>query len=52
MYKSTFGTKNQIQFKNENEFYELLGYLGFAEKVFCHRHNVDKQANKLITFAV
>ena len=31
MYKPTFGTKNQIQFKNENEFYELLGYLAKSD---------------------
>jgi hypothetical protein len=27
MYKQSFGTKNQIQFSNEHEYYELLGYL-------------------------
>jgi len=27
MYKSNFGTKNQVQFNNPHEFYELLGYL-------------------------
>lgn len=27
MYKQTFGTKNQIQFSTEAEYYELLGYL-------------------------
>jgi hypothetical protein len=27
MYKSTFGTKQQITFNSESEFYELLGFL-------------------------
>lgn len=27
MYKATFGTKNQIQFSSESEYYQLLGYL-------------------------
>ncbi len=27
MYKQSFGTKNQISFSNENDYYELLGYL-------------------------
>lgn len=27
-------------------------YIGFAEKVFSHSHNVDNQNNKLITFIV
>ena len=27
MYKETFGTKNQISFNSEAEYYELLGYL-------------------------
>jgi hypothetical protein len=27
MYQETFGTKEQIRFKNEHEYYELLGFL-------------------------
>lgn len=27
MYQSTFGTKQQITFNSESEFYELLGFL-------------------------
>lgn len=27
MYRDTFGTKNQIRFASEAEYYELLGYL-------------------------
>lgn len=43
MYKSTFGTQNQIQFNNEHEFYELLGYLaksdGSTSLVWEHNEN-------------
>lgn len=43
MYKSNFGTQNQIQFKNEHEFYELLGYLaksdGTTSLVWEHNEN-------------
>lgn len=27
MYQSTFGTKNQVRFNSESDYYELLGYL-------------------------
>lgn len=27
MYQTTFGTRNQVQFNNEYEYYELSGYL-------------------------
>jgi hypothetical protein len=27
MYQSTFGTKSQVSFRNEHEYYELLGFL-------------------------
>jgi len=27
MYKATFGTRSQITFNSESEYYELLGYL-------------------------
>lgn len=43
MYKSTFGTQNQIQFNNEHEFYELLGFLaksdGSTSLVWEHNEN-------------
>jgi len=31
MYKTKFGTKNQISFSNQNEYYELLGYLSKSD---------------------
>lgn len=31
MYKKTFGTKNQISFSDEKEYYELLGYLAKSD---------------------
>ncbi|CAA0214130.1 conserved hypothetical protein [Tenacibaculum maritimum] len=31
MYQPNFGTQNQIQFSNENEYYELLGYLAKSD---------------------
>ncbi|MCQ2337183.1 MAG: hypothetical protein MJ010_08420 [Paludibacteraceae bacterium] len=43
MYKSNFGTQNQIHFNNEHEFYELLGYLaksdGTTSLVWEHNEN-------------
>jgi hypothetical protein len=46
MYKSTFGTKNQIQFRNESEFYELLGYLAKSDgsTSLVWEHNEDSGA--------
>ena len=31
MYKQNFGTKRQMQFANEHEFYKLLGYLAKSD---------------------
>lgn len=31
MYKSNFGTKDQITFSDESEYYELLGYLAKSD---------------------
>ena len=31
MYRQNFGTQNQICFNNENEYYELLGYLAKSD---------------------
>ena len=43
MYKSSFGSKRQIQFNSEHEFYQLLGYLaksdGSASIVWEHNEN-------------
>ncbi len=43
MYKSNFGSQNQIHFNNEHEFYELLGYLaksdGTTSLVWEHNEN-------------
>ncbi|GAB6010496.1 hypothetical protein [Viscerimonas tarda] len=43
MYKTTFGTRNQIQFNDEHEYYELLGFLaksdGSTSLVWEHNEN-------------
>lgn len=31
MYKPTFGTKNQINFRSESEYYEFLGFLAKSD---------------------
>ena len=31
MYKSNFGTQNQIQFNSESEYYQALGYLAKSD---------------------
>lgn len=31
MYQATFGTKQQISFNSESEYYELLGYLSKSD---------------------
>lgn len=31
MYQSAFGTKNQVTFNNEHEYYELLGFLAKSD---------------------
>jgi len=32
MYKSSFGMRNQILFRNENEYYQALGYLAKSDE--------------------
>ena len=43
MYQQNFGTQNQIQFNNQNEYYELIGYLaksdGTSSLVWEHNEN-------------
>ena len=43
MYKQSFGSKGQIQFADEHEFYTLLGYLaksdGSTSLVWEHNEN-------------
>lgn len=43
MYKQSFGSKGQIKFTNEHEFYTLLGYLaksnGSTSLVWEHNEN-------------
>ncbi|WP_242133384.1 hypothetical protein [Aestuariivivens marinum] len=31
MYQQNFGTQNQVQFRNEHEYYQLLGYLAKSD---------------------
>lgn len=31
MYKQSFGSKGQIQFQNEHQYYEMLGYLAKSD---------------------
>ena len=31
MYQASFGTRNQVQFNDEHEYYELLGYLAKSD---------------------
>ncbi len=31
MYQPTFGTRNQVSFNNEHEYYELLGFLAKSD---------------------
>lgn len=46
MYKQNFGTQNQIQFANESEYYELLGYLAKSDNstALTWEHNEDQGA--------
>jgi hypothetical protein len=46
MYQSSFGTQNQIQFNNQNEYYELLGYLAKSDGTssLVWEHNEDQGA--------
>jgi hypothetical protein len=46
MYKPSFGTRNQVQFKNEHEYYELLGFLAKSDGTtsLAWEHNEDQGA--------
>lgn len=46
MYQPNFGTQNQIQFGNQNEYYELLGYLAKSDGTtsLIWEHNEDQGA--------
>jgi len=46
MYQSTFGTKNQIHFNDEHEYYELLGYLAKSDETtsLVWEHNEEQGA--------
>ncbi len=44
MYKISFGTKNQIRFNNENEYYQALGYLAKSDRTSSiHWENNEQQ---------
>jgi len=46
MYQTTFGTRNQVQFNNEHEYYELLGYLAKSDGTtsLVWEHNEEQGA--------
>lgn len=46
MYRSSFGKQGQISFSNENEYYELLGYLAKSDRTtaLTWEHNEDQGA--------
>ncbi len=46
MYKPHFGSKKQIRFKDENEYYELLGYLAKSDGTssLVWEHNEEQGA--------
>lgn len=46
MYRSSFGIQGQISFSNENEYYELLGYLAKSDgtTALTWEHNEDQGA--------
>ena len=44
MYQSSFGTKNQIRFNNESEYYQALGYLAKSDGTSSiHWENNEQQ---------
>jgi len=44
MYQSSFGTKNQIRFGNESEYYQALGYLAKSDGTSSiHWENNEQQ---------
>jgi hypothetical protein len=46
MYQPTFGTRNQVQFSNEHEYYELLGFLAKSDGTtsLVWEHNEEQGA--------
>lgn len=46
MYKRSFGTKAQIQFQNEHEYFEFIGYLAKSDGTtsLSWEHNEDQGA--------
>ena len=50
MYHQNFGTQNQVQFNNQNEYYELLGYLaksdGTSSLIWEHNENQGAWGNE------
>jgi hypothetical protein len=46
MYQTTFGTRNQVQFNNEHDYYELLGYLAKSDGTtsLVWEHNEEQGA--------
>lgn len=46
MYQTTFGTRNQVQFRDEHEYYELLGYLAKSDitSSLVWEHNEEQGA--------
>ena len=43
MYKSSFGTQNQIRFNSESEYYQALGYLAKSDKTSIHWERNEEQ---------
>ncbi len=60
MYRSSFGIQGQISFSNENEYYELLGYLAKSDgtTALTWEHNEDqgvhypKTSNNFLNFLI
>jgi len=46
MYQSTFGSKQQVKFNNEHEYYELLGFLAKSDRTssLVLEHNEEQGA--------
>ncbi len=46
MYRSSFGSNGQVQFNNENEYYQLIGYLAKSDgsSSIVWEHNEEQGA--------
>ena len=46
MYQKSFGTNGQVQFENENEYYQLIGYLSKSDgsSSIVWEHNEEQGA--------